>query len=135
MVNSTVSGNQGAGVAGAANTAGTIIHGTCVGFVASAGYNIESPGDTCGLDQTTDRDGVGGGDLGLEPLADNGGPTMTHALLPTSVVAIDRIPEADCVDADDEPLATDQRGVARPQGGRCDIGSVEMEAPPLSPSG
>ena len=129
IVNSTVSGNQAAGIAGPVQTAGTIIHGSCVGSVASVGYNLESPGDTCGLDQATDLVSVGGGDLGLEPLADNGGPTMTHALLPTSV-AIDAIPEVDCVDADDEPLAADQRGVARPQGGSCDIGAVEMEAPP-----
>jgi len=55
----------------------------------------------------------------LGPLADNGGPTMTHALVPGSP-AIDAIPGAD-----PECNGTDQRGVARPQGAGCDIGAFE----------
>jgi hypothetical protein len=57
----------------------------------------------------------------LDPvLADNGGPTETHALVPGSP-AIDAIPAADpaC-------MGTDQRGVPRPQGDGCDIGAVEF---------
>jgi hypothetical protein len=76
----------------------------------SNGYNIESPGDTCGFDQTGDQTSVP--DPMLGPLQDNGGPTMTHALLPSSV-AIDKIPVEDCVDMEGAPLMTDQRGVAR----------------------
>ncbi len=133
ITNSTVSGNPDAAIAsdaGAVKVAGSIIHGGCIGSLASEGYNLESPGDTCGLDQAMqDIPGVSGGDLGLQPLADNGGPTMTHALLPTSV-AIDAIPEVSCLAADGEPLVIDQRGIARPQGSACDIGAVEMEAPP-----
>jgi beta-glucanase (GH16 family) len=53
----------------------------------------------------------------LGALADNGGPTQTHALLPGSP-AIDAAPAATCP-------ATDQRGVARPQGAGCDIGAFE----------
>jgi hypothetical protein len=57
----------------------------------------------------------------LGPLQDNGGPTMTMALLPGSP-AIDAgifltIP------------TTDQRGVSRLQGARPDIGAFELEAP------
>jgi hypothetical protein len=92
----------------------------------SNGGNIESPGDTCGFDQTGDQVSVSADDLKLGPLQDNGGPTETHALLPGSV-AIDHIPAEDCVDADDEPLATDQRGVARPQGPACDVGAFEVQ--------
>jgi hypothetical protein len=57
----------------------------------------------------------------LGPLAANGGPTRTHALLLGSP-AIDRIPSALCT------LATDQRGVARPQPnpGSCDAGAYEF---------
>jgi hypothetical protein len=55
----------------------------------------------------------------LGPLADNGGPTWTHALLPGSP-AIDAADDAVCP-------ATDQRGVLRPQGAACDIGSYELE--------
>ena len=66
-----------------------------IGAIAtSQGGNIESLGDTCGFTDPTDLVNVTAADLNLGPLADNGGPTMTHALLPGSV-AIDKIPEAD----------------------------------------
>ncbi|GER78438.1 MAG: choice-of-anchor Q domain-containing protein [Anaerolineales bacterium] len=58
-------------------------------------------------------------DPNLGPLADNGGPTWTRALLPGSP-AIDAGDASSC-------LATDQRGIIRPQGVRCDIGSFELE--------
>ena len=93
----------------------------------SLGHNIESPGDTCGFDPDgTDQVNVTAEDLKLAPLADNGGPTMTHALLPGSV-AIDVIPEEDCLDADGEPLTTDQRGEPRPGGTMCDVGAFEVQ--------
>jgi len=60
------------------------------------------------------------GDPGVGPLQDNGGPTLTHALLAGSVALDSGDP-----DTADAP-ATDQRGEARIQGGRIDIGSVEM---------
>ena len=56
-------------------------------------------------------------DAQLGPLADNGGPTLTHALLPGSP-AIDAADDAVCP-------ATDQRGITRPQGAHCDIGAYE----------
>jgi hypothetical protein len=108
----------------------TVIDGDCAGFtITSFGYNIESPGDTCGLDQVTDQPATTPGELNLGPLQGNGGPTMTHALrvLPTLSVAIGWIPEADCVDAQGQPLRIDQRGVTRPQGPACDVGSFESE--------
>ncbi len=58
-------------------------------------------------------------------LANNGGPTRTHALVPRSP-AIDAVPDGAC-----PPPDTDQRGVGRPQDGNgdggvaCDIGSFE----------
>jgi len=61
-------------------------------------------------------------------LADNGGPTPTVALLPGSP-AVDAIPASACLDADGNPLLTDQRGVARPQGPACDIGAFELSLP------
>ena len=60
-------------------------------------------------------------DSGLDPLADNGGPTLTHALVNGSL-AIDAADDAVCP-------AEDQRGVARPQGAHCDIGSFEWDTP------
>ena len=46
---------------------------------------------------------------------------LTHALLPGSP-AIDAAADAACP-------ATDQRGVARPQGAHCDVGAFERELP------
>ena len=94
----------------------------------SNGYNIESPGNTCGFDQLTDLVDVTADDLKLGPLQDNGGPTETQALGAGSV-AIDRILEADCVDAEGAPLTTDQRGEPRPAGAesKCDVGAFEVQ--------
>ena len=58
----------------------------------------------------------------LGPLADNGGPTETHDLLPGS-------PAIDAGSPGCPPPDTDQRGVARPQGVACDIGAVEVPEP------
>jgi CSLREA domain-containing protein len=55
----------------------------------------------------------------IGPLANNGGPTRTHALLLGSP-AIDAASTPDCP-------TTDQRGVLRPQGAACDIGSYERK--------
>ena len=56
----------------------------------------------------------------LDPvLADNGGYTQTHALVPGS-------PAVDAVPTDCGPPETDQRGVPRPQGAACDIGALEV---------
>ena len=62
----------------------------------------------------------------IGPLANNGGPTRTHALLPGSAA----------INAQPNPcdMATDQRGITRPQGVACDFGSFELEiAPPPPP--
>jgi hypothetical protein len=61
-------------------------------------------------------------------LATNGGPTPTVAVLPGSAL-VDRIPTAECTDADAHPMLADQRGTARPQGPGCDIGSFELSQP------
>ena len=90
--------------------------------VISLGHNVDSDG-TCNLDGPTDLPGV---DPMLGPLQNNGGPTMTHALLPGSL-AIDHIPVVDCTRPPGVPLTTDQRGVLRPQGPECDVGAFEVE--------
>jgi hypothetical protein len=82
------------------------------------GVNFSDDG-TCGATLATPEA------LNLGPLADNGGPTMTHALLDGSV-AIDAA--TDCTDWEGQPVATDQRGVKRPQGLACDVGAFEREA-------
>jgi CSLREA domain-containing protein len=89
----------------------------CTGIIAeSAGYNLDS-GTSCGFTATTDLSNT---NPLLGPLAYNGGPTPTIALLPGSP-AIDHGGSR----ATGCP-ATDQRGVARPQGPACDIGAFEL---------
>jgi len=93
----------------------------CYGTVLSLGHNLASD-NSCGLS--------GPGDLNntnplLGALADNGGSTMTRALLAGSP-AINAVPVSACTDSNGAPLATDQRGITRPQGAACDIGAFEL---------
>lgn len=59
-------------------------------------------------------------DAALQPLANNGGPTETHALASTS----------DAIDVGETNLSTDQRGFFRPAGSAPDIGAYEFDAVP-----
>jgi hypothetical protein len=146
VTNGTVSGNSAdsgdaiaIGQSSYTEIASTLIDGDCdstgEGSMltgVSLGHNIESPGDTCGFDPDgTDLVNVSAEELNLGELADNGGPTRTHALglLPTPSVAIDVIPEAACLDADGAALTTDQRGEPRPETGgtMCDVGAFERQ--------
>jgi hypothetical protein len=99
--------------------------------ITSLGGNIESPTNHCGLTDPTDLVSVPIDDVKLGLLADNGGPTETFSLLPGSV-AIDRVPEAMCLDAAGDPLTTDQRGLPRPVAilgpePKCDVGAFEVQ--------
>lgn len=115
------------------SAAGTIIYGNsngnCFGAPADGGYNITNPGDTgCAFNAATDIKA----DPKLNPLANNGGPTLTEMPQPSSP-AINKIPTGTVVFNDavsGAPItlcpSVDQRGVARPQGPSCDIGAVEV---------
>lgn len=100
---------------------GTLIVGSTTGpncagpSIADLGYNLDS-GTSCGLTKPTDLSNT---NPLIGPLANNGGPTMTMALL-TGSPAIDH----GGTRAQGCP-ATDQRGVTRPQGLACDIGAFE----------
>jgi hypothetical protein len=104
------------------------------GIVHSAGYNLDS-GNSCGFNQSTDKINT---DPKLGPLADNGGPTFTQALLHGSP-AIDAIvtnctigfvPEFQVSPITDGHQTCvpqiDQRDVPRPQGPAYDIGAYEL---------
>ena len=65
-----------------------------------------------------------GGDAGLYPLSDQGGPTPTYALKSNSP-AIDAGNKALSVDVDLTPLKFDQRGLPRSSGISVDIGAYE----------
>ena len=126
LVNTLLSGNLG----GAenprdANCGCTGSQTTCVeGMnrkIETLGHNL-SDDATCNLDGEGDLDDVD--DAVIGPLADNEGPTLTHALL-------DGSPAIDAGD-DDECPNNDQRGSIRPADGDengtfiCDIGAFEL---------
>jgi len=94
----------------------------------SRGHNIFSD-DSCGSAGVGDRIVPS---LALEALADNGGLTPTHAPLACSP-PVDAIPLADCTNASGTPIVVDQRGIGRPQGSQCDIGSFEREPVACTP--
>jgi Ca2+-binding RTX toxin-like protein len=100
----------------------------CAGFaITSAGYNLDSD-NTCSLTAATDQPSAA---VGLQPLANNGGGTETHALTAGSP-AVNNIPLADCradTDGDgmtDTNVTKDQRG--RTRNLPCDSGSYELIA-------
>jgi len=96
----------------------------------SLGHNLDSDG-TSGLVNGVNGDLVGTlaspTDPKLSPLQDNGGPTLTLALLPGSPA----LGTGACSDANGAPLTVDQRGLPRPQVTGCDIGAFENQAPTL----
>ena len=136
--NSTVAGNTAASGGGINNGGGDLVGdgsalllntivagsptgGNCAGTMTSLGGNLDSA-DTCRLRQLTDQPGT---DPRLGPLAANGGPTQTHALLAGSPAQ----ERAVCTDV--EPCPTvDQRGVERPRFDAIDVGAYESELTP-----
>ncbi len=96
-----------------------------VSKVDSLGYNvIGSIGD--GVDGFTADGDLVDADAKLDPLADNGGPTLTHQPQPDSP-AIDRVPSGSTSIVRDE-----QRGLLfRPLGGGADSGAIECCEPPF----
>jgi hypothetical protein len=101
------------------------VDGDCAGPITSQGYSLLRNFDTghctvLGTYTLTDPN--------LGDLANNGGRAFTHALLPGSA-AIDAGDPAGCKDPLGATLATDQRGVQRALGARCDIGAYESGSP------
>jgi CSLREA domain-containing protein len=124
---STISGNASPAVGGIAGSGGTVTlintivadnsGADCAGNLTSQGHNL-SDDPSCATSFTAggDRNNV---DPRLGFLVENGGPTLTRALLIGSP-AINGGTNAVCP-------AADQRGIARPQAAICDIGSYERE--------
>jgi hypothetical protein len=135
--------DPGAGV-GTININNTIIAGNTSsgnssdvrGAFVSGGFNLIGDADgSTGFANGVNNDIVGSEtgsgvvDAMLAPLADNGGPIQTCALLLGSPA----------INAGDSTATTDQRGVARPSGGVADgipgpdsIGAFELSGPPTA---
>jgi CSLREA domain-containing protein len=88
------------------------------GSITSSGHNIIShPASVIGGAYST-------GNPMLGPLQNNGGQTLTHALLPGSA-ALDSGEPTGCTDDFGQILDVDQRGFPRPVNG-CDLGAFEF---------
>jgi hypothetical protein len=150
VTNSTIFGNQGVGIDNSESTIqlkNTIVAGNSEGIypdiygfnsVTDLGNNLIGTGAafSVGFPLIIDdrfTNGVNGNIVGtlanpidplLGPLANNGGPTQTHALLPGS-------PAIDAANPNSFS-STDQRGVPRPQGAGPDIGAYELFQTPKS---
>ena len=138
VTHSTFSGNSGINAGAILNTNGTVYlagvvmdtgasGANCSGAMTDNGYNL-SDDASCGFSGAGSANNA---TLNLGALADNGGPTETHALLSGSD-AIDAIPYNTPISnngvswtCNDLDSFTDQRGVARPQGVACDVGAYE----------
>jgi parallel beta-helix repeat protein len=126
---------------------GSTSGGSCDYFISSDGGNVDVPGaqqavptgegpllsavTSCFYAGTPQSDSIIPEGLDrrsttftLDAIADNGGSTLTHAL-PYGSLAID-MAISPCVE-------TDQRGVTRPQNGRCDSGAFEFVGEPPPP--
>jgi hypothetical protein len=111
--------------------AGQGTNGNCSGGGTSDGYNLSDDSTCSFLTQTGDQNNSSTAGLSPGSLQNNGGPTRTIALLSTSS-AVNAIPPSACTDTFGNPVLTDQRGIARPQGSGCDIGAFEF-VPFVSP--
>ena len=141
VVNSTFTGNSAGSGGGIYNIFGTVTIANTISVgnsgsparedcfngggagasFASLGHNLVGIGTGCPNSGTGDLTTA---DAKLGPLQDNGGPTFTHELLSSSP-AIDAGNPAIPGSGGNACAATDQRGVSRPQGARCDIGAFE----------
>jgi CSLREA domain-containing protein len=141
IINSTIANNQSRGTGGgirrdssgnvkirntiiAQNTSISTTEADVSGTIISNGVNL--------IGNTTGSTGWIASDLlnvdpMLGPLADNGGGTMTHSLLPGSPAFNAGINSLAINPQTQMPLTTDQRGFLRFYGGTVDIGAFESQ--------
>jgi len=133
---STIAGNSagsgsGGGIAtfapGVVNLTGSILANNtagsspdCTEAITSGGFNLIEDTSGCTITGTTTGN-ITGQNAQLAALANNGGPTQTHALLGSSP-ALNAFTSAGC-----PPPTIDQRNISRPQQTACEIGSFECQ--------
>jgi hypothetical protein len=132
LVHATIDDTIVAG--GSAGVAGT---GNCdagMTLLAGSGHNLEDSGagtsPHCNFSSANGDQLVAPGGAGLGPLASNGGPTQTMALLAGSPAIGNG---GGCTDptSNNAPLTVDQRGYSRPV--PCDIGALQADG--VAPAG
>jgi predicted outer membrane repeat protein len=128
-------------IAGNFDTPGNAGGGTknpdCSGAFSSQGHNLIGRNDGCsGFINGANGDKAGAGANPINPLlgglANNGGPTRTHALFLGSP-AVDAGNPLTPGGGGFTCAGTDQRGIPRPQGAACDIGAVERHMGEVTP--
>lgn len=120
LSNSLIADNQGSDCTGEV-APGVVFTGQ---RILSFGHNLDSDG-SCLTAEVRQPGDIPNGNANLGPLANNGGPTLTHQPLAGSQ-AIDAGDDAVCAAA---PVnGVDQRGAPRPQDAHCEIGAVEVGA-------
>jgi hypothetical protein len=129
VTNSTFSGNTADYGGGGIDNGGTLTLKNTILANSTSGYDCYNNGGTVtGIKNLIESNSgcgtpISSADPRLGPLANNGGLTKTFALLSGSP-AIDAGSDAICAAA---PVSNkDQRGVPRPDGLHCDIGSFEI---------
>ena len=106
----------------------TAVDDDCNGTLNQLSYSLLTTTTGCTF---TNDNSITGQNPKLESLADNGGPTQTHALKADSL-AIDAGHPNGCKDTQANDLTTDQRGEGRPFDGDldgaavCDMGAYEF---------
>jgi predicted outer membrane repeat protein len=133
LLNTTIADNASPNGAGLMNGSLVVVQNSliaendgdnCLGGLFSLGHNLED-GETCAMGQASDQKNTA---PEIGSLANNGGNTETHGLMPGSP-AIDSGDNETCLDVD-------QRGQPRPIDGDgdgvaiCDIGAFEYNAAP-----
>jgi hypothetical protein len=120
LTNVTVSGNTAVASGGGGLYNGGTLNATRTIVAGNTGGEF----GLLGINGTTNAANLTAGDPMLAPLGDYGGPTRTRPPLPGSPA----------IDAGGGCTGTDQRGVSRPQGKACDIGSVEVVPDATAPT-
>ncbi|MCP4539759.1 MAG: tandem-95 repeat protein [Chloroflexi bacterium] len=93
----------------------------CYGTIVSGDYNLLKDTTGCVVSGTVTNN-ITGTDPLLRPLGDYGGDTQVQPI-PDGSPAQDAIPNG--VNGCGTTVTTDQRGIARPQNGACEIGAYE----------
>ena len=132
LSHSTVVDNTAPGLEGTLSVRNTIVlgntsdgmnYGDCAGSVTSDGFNLVGAGTGCPSGAAGDQTTASADALVtvLDVLSDNGGPTQTHLVPPTSPALDNGV----CTDSGGMTVSVDQRGAPRPGGAECEVGAYE----------